>query len=47
MFGFEFCMLTREKLLHGEGKLVEENPLIGLKKRTSQSKKMALKEGPG
>jgi hypothetical protein len=36
MFGFEFCMLTREKLQCGEGDLVEENPLIGLRKRTSQ-----------
>jgi hypothetical protein len=37
-------MITREKLSCGEGKLVEENPLIGLRKRTSQSEKMALKE---
>jgi hypothetical protein len=44
-FGFEFCMLTREKLHHGEGELVEENPLIGLRKRTSQSEKMASEEG--
>jgi hypothetical protein len=38
-------MLTREKLLHGEGELVEENPLIGLRKRTSHSEKMASEEG--
>jgi hypothetical protein len=38
-------MLTREKLHRGEGDLVEENPLIGLRKRTSQSEKMASKEG--
>jgi hypothetical protein len=44
-FGFEFCMLTREKLHRGEGELVEENPLIGLRKRTSQSEKMASEEG--
>ena len=45
MFGFEFCMLTREKLLHGEGALLEDNPLIGLIKRISQSERMALEEG--
>jgi hypothetical protein len=45
MFGFEFCMLTREKLQHGEGELVAENPLIGLIKRTSHNEKMASKEG--
>jgi hypothetical protein len=39
-------MLTREKLHHGEGNLVEENPLIGLRKRTSQSENMASEEGP-
>jgi hypothetical protein len=38
-------MLTREKLHCGEGELVEENPLIGLRKRTSQSEKMASEEG--
>jgi hypothetical protein len=38
-------MLTREKLLRGEGELVEENPLIGLRKITSQRKKMASEEG--
>jgi hypothetical protein len=45
MFGFEFCMLTREKLQRGEGELVAENPLIGLRKRASHSEKMASKEG--
>jgi hypothetical protein len=44
-FGFEFCMLTKEKIHCGEGELVEENPLIGLRKRTSQSEKMASEEG--
>jgi hypothetical protein len=38
-------MLTRENLLRGEDDLVEENPLIGLRKRTSQSKNMASEEG--
>jgi hypothetical protein len=38
-------MLTRKKLLHGEGKLVEENSLFGLRKRNSQREKMALEEG--
>jgi hypothetical protein len=38
-------MLTKEKLLRGEGELVEENPLIGLRKRTSQSERMASEEG--
>jgi hypothetical protein len=38
-------MLTKEKILHGEGKLVEENPFIGLRKRTSQSEKMESEEG--
>jgi hypothetical protein len=41
MFGFEFCRLTMEKILRGEGDIVEENPLIGLRKINSQSKKMA------
>jgi hypothetical protein len=45
MFGFEFCMLTREKIQHGEGKLVVENPLIGLRKRASHNEKMASEEG--
>jgi hypothetical protein len=34
-------MITKEKIHRGEGKLVEENPLIGLRKRTSRSEKMA------
>jgi hypothetical protein len=38
-------MLTREKLQCGEGELVAENPLIGLRKRASHNKKMASKEG--
>ena len=38
-------MITREKLNRGEGELVEENPEIGSRKRTSQSEKMALEEG--
>jgi hypothetical protein len=38
-------MLTREKLQHGEGDLVAENPLIGLRKRASHSEKMASEEG--
>jgi hypothetical protein len=37
-------MLTRERPLHGEGELVEENTLIRLRKRTSQSEKMASEE---
>jgi hypothetical protein len=37
-------MLTREKLQHGEGELVEENPLIGLRKRASHTEKMASEE---
>jgi hypothetical protein len=45
MFGFEFCMLTREKLQRGEGEIVVENRLIGLIKRDSHSEKMALEEG--
>jgi hypothetical protein len=38
-------MLTRERLNCGEIELVEENPLIGLRKRNSQSEKMASEEG--
>jgi hypothetical protein len=38
-------MITREKLHSGEGDLVEENPFIGLRKRTSQSDNMASEEG--
>jgi hypothetical protein len=37
-------MLTREKILHGEGEIVEDNPLIGLRKITSQSERMASEE---
>jgi hypothetical protein len=38
-------MITREKMNHGEGELVEENPEIRLRKRNSQ-REMALEEGP-
>jgi hypothetical protein len=38
-------MITKERLNCGEGELVEENPEIGLIKRTSQGEKMASKEG--
>ena len=38
-------MLTREKIHHAKGELVEENPLIVLRKRTSQSENMASKDG--
>ena len=38
-------MITREKIHRGEGELVEENTLIGLRKRTSQRNKMASEEG--
>jgi hypothetical protein len=38
-------MITREIINRGEGEIVEENPLIGLRKRTSQSEKMASEEG--
>jgi hypothetical protein len=38
-------MLTKENLLCGEGDIVEENPLIGLRKITSHSGKMASEEG--
>jgi hypothetical protein len=38
-------MITREKLRHGEGELVEGDPEIGSRKRTSQSEKMASEEG--
>jgi hypothetical protein len=38
-------MITRENMNRGEGKLVEENPKIGSRKRTSQSEKMASEEG--
>jgi hypothetical protein len=38
-------MITREKLSCGEGELVEGDPEIGSRKRTSQSEKMASEEG--
>jgi hypothetical protein len=38
-------MITREKIHHGKGNIVEKNPLIGLRKRTSQSEKMSSEEG--
>jgi hypothetical protein len=38
-------MITREKLSRGEGELVEGDPEIGSRKRTSQSEKMASEEG--
>jgi hypothetical protein len=38
-------MLTRENLQHGEGDIVVENPLIGLRKSTSHSYNMASEEG--
>jgi hypothetical protein len=38
-------MITREKLSHGEGELVEGDPYIWSRKGTSQSYKMASKEG--
>jgi hypothetical protein len=38
-------MLTRENIQLGEGELVSENPLIGLRKRASHNEKMASEEG--
>jgi hypothetical protein len=38
-------MITRENINRGEGEIVKENPEIGSRKRTSQSEKMASKEG--
>jgi hypothetical protein len=38
-------MITKEKLSHGEGDIVEGYPEIRSRKRTSQSEKMASKEG--
>jgi hypothetical protein len=38
-------MITMERLNHGDGDLVKENPKIGLIKRNSQSEKMASEEG--
>jgi hypothetical protein len=37
-------MITKEKICRGDGELVEENPEIGTRKRTSQSEKMASEE---
>jgi hypothetical protein len=37
-------VITKEKLSRGEGELVEGDPKIGSRKRTSQSEKMALKD---
>jgi hypothetical protein len=37
-------MITKENLNRGEGKLVEGDPEIGSRKRTSQCKEMASKE---
>ena len=38
-------MITKENLSCGEGELVEGDPEIGSRKRTSQSEEMALEEG--
>jgi len=38
-------MITREKLSHGEGELVEGYPEIGSRNNTSQSENMASEEG--
>jgi hypothetical protein len=38
-------MITRENLSHGEGELVEGDPEVGSRNRTSQSEKMASEEG--
>jgi hypothetical protein len=38
-------MITRERMNHGEGELVEENHEIGSRKRTSQSENMESEEG--
>jgi hypothetical protein len=38
-------MITREKLSCGEGYLVEGDPEIGSRKRTSQSERMTSEEG--
>ena len=37
-------MITKERLNHGEGELVEDNPEIGLRKRTYQSENMTSEE---
>ena len=38
-------MITREKISHGEGELVEGDIEIGSRKRAYQNEKMASKEG--
>ena len=38
-------MITREKLSHGEGDIVEGDPKIGSRKRTSQSEDMTSDKG--
>jgi hypothetical protein len=38
-------MITKEKISHGEGEVVEGYPEIGSRKRTSQSENMASEEG--
>jgi hypothetical protein len=38
-------MLNMKKIHCGEGDLVEENPLIGLRQITSQREKLASEEG--
>jgi hypothetical protein len=38
-------MINKEKMNRGEGNIGEENPLIGLRKITSHSEKMASEEG--
>jgi hypothetical protein len=37
-------MITREKLSHSEGEIIEGGPEIGSRKRTSQSEEMALED---
>jgi hypothetical protein len=36
-------MISREKMSHGEGELVEGDPEIGMRKRISQSEEMTSK----
>jgi hypothetical protein len=38
-------MVTKEKLSHGEGKLLKGDPYIGSRKRSSQLEEMASEEG--
>jgi hypothetical protein len=38
-------MVTREKIIHGEGDIVEGGPEILSRKRTTQSENMAWEEG--